>query len=246
MGPPVRVDMLIRRTPRIRAGRFRATGFRRRIRCVRRRGRLRRRRAPIRVRKTPAPRGRRRLGRSLIIRARATIGFRRGRGRAPARYGWWRRSWRAVGNALAVPVASAAMSSAARWILKIASARLYVSGKTARASEVGNTKPGATTATPNCWGISRRTARAIPSESMALATIEPSTQAATLSGWPSMRAASSKMRSGGQSRPSKRSAMATPAVNAAALEPNPLPMGMSLSMSSSIGRHDSAHVGGDG
>ena len=70
---------------------------------------------------------------------------------------------------------------------------------------------------------------------MALATIEPSMQAATLSGWPSMRAASSRMRSGFQSRPSSRSAITTPAVSAAALEPRPLPIGISLRMRSSMG-----------
>ena len=70
---------------------------------------------------------------------------------------------------------------------------------------------------------------------MALATIEPSVQAATLSGWPSRRAASSRMRSGFQPNPSSRSAITTPAVSAAALDPMPLPMGMSLWISSSIG-----------
>ena len=52
----------------------------------------------------------------------------------------------------------------------------------------------------NACGRSRRTARVTPPESIALATIEPSTHGATLSGWPSRRAASSRMRSGFQPR----------------------------------------------
>ena len=70
-------------------------------------------------------------------------------------------------------------------------------------------------------GMSMRTARVAPPESMALATIEPSTQAATLSGWPSMRAASSRMRGRFQPSPRSRSAITTPAVSAAALDPRP-------------------------
>jgi len=44
---------------------------------------------------------------------------------------------------------------------------------------------------------------------------------ATLSGWPSRRAASSRMRNGFQPNPSSRSAITTPAVSAAALTPCP-------------------------
>ena len=95
---------------------------------------------------------------------------------------------------------------------------------------MGRTKSGTTTATPKRLGISRRTARATPPESMALATMEPSTQAATLSGWPSMRAASSRIRSGFQPSPRRWSAITTPAVSAAALDPRPLPIGIWLSM----------------
>ena len=65
---------------------------------------------------------------------------------------------------------------------------------------MGRTKSGTTIATPKRSGNSRRTARATPPESIALATIEPSTQAATLSGCPSIRAASSRMRGGFQSQ----------------------------------------------
>src|SRR4051812_46529965 len=50
---------------------------------------------------------------------------------------------------------------------------------------------GTTTASPKRFGRSSRTARVTPPESIALATIEPSVQGATLSGWPSRRAASS-------------------------------------------------------
>src|SRR5579871_1191193 len=80
-----------------------------------------------------------------------------------------------------------------------------------------------------------RTARATPPESVALATTEPSVQAATLSGWPSRRAAMSRISAGFQRRPSIRSAIATPATNAAALDPRPLPSGISLSISSASG-----------
>ena len=90
-------------------------------------------------------------------------------------------------------------------------------------------------ATPKRCGRSRRTARATPPESMALATIEPRVQAATLSGCPSRRAASSSMRSGFQPRSSNWSAITTPAVSAAALDPMPLPSGISLRISSSMG-----------
>ena len=50
-----------------------------------------------------------------------------------------------------------------------------------------------------------------------------------------MRAASSSSRCWSQSRPKTRSAMATPATSAAALEPNPLPTGISFSIDRSMG-----------
>jgi len=56
----------------------------------------------------------------------------------------------------------------------------------------------------------------------------PYSAGATLSGWPSRRAASSKIRRGFQRRSSSRSAITTPAVKAAALDPIPLPSGMSF------------------
>ena len=103
-------------------------------------------------------------------------------------------------------------------------------GVSRRQHEVRHNQP-----TPKLLASSSRTARATPPASIALATIEPSTHAATLSGWPSIRAASSRIRRGFHLRPSTWSAMTTPAVSAAALEPRPLPSGISLRISSSIG-----------
>jgi hypothetical protein len=55
-------------------------------------------------------------------------------------------------------------------------------------------KSGTTTARPKCAGNSRRIDRATPPESMALATIEPITQAATFVRVPFDLAASSRIR----------------------------------------------------
>ena len=100
---------------------------------------------------------------------------------------------------------------------------------------MGSSKSGTTTPTPKRCAISMRTARATPPESMALATMPPRVQAATLSGWPSRRAASSSMRAGFQPRSSRQSATTTPAVRAAALEPIPFPSGIWFEISSSMG-----------
>src|SRR5579875_2290922 len=120
-------------------------------------------------------------------------------------------------------------------MLNMASRREYDSGRTPRDWLVGSRKSGITTPIRKFSCSRMRTARARPAASAALAVTPPSAQAATLSGCPSIRADSSSTRARSHPQLPRAEAMTTPAVTAAALEPNPLPSGMSLEISSSSG-----------
>jgi len=134
------------------------------------------------------------------------------------------------GNAPVVPVASAAINNRAALHVKDGVAFGIIRRRTMARLGGGQHKIGNNDGHAINWKVVRCAPPDGASDIGALATMEPRTHAATLSGWPSILAASSRIRCGFQCRPSKWSAMTTPAVRAAALEPSPLPSGISLSI----------------
>src|SRR5919201_891058 len=98
----------------------------------------------------------------------------------------------------------------------MARTRGATAGRASRASRVGSSSSG-TTATKSTWHDPRLTARGL-APAVHARMRRPSSDAATLSGWPS---SSTAIGSGSASRPDQASPARTPAAIAAALEPRP-------------------------
>ena len=116
-----------------------------------------------------------------------------------------------------------------------ASAREYLAGKTWRASSVDRVSPGMATISGHFPLGFTRTTCAWFSQAMRAKARPPTQQAAALSGWCSRREASPTIRLSVHGSPLKWTASAMPARRAAADEPHPLPIGISLVMRSASG-----------
>src|SRR5882724_10742939 len=157
-------------------------------------------------------------------------------GKRPQRWGWCRRSSSAAGRRSRRPALSAPSSRPMRWRLNTASARDTESGSTARASLVEPSISGMSTTHRMAGGTgsdSATTRTPVLHDTVS----PPRRAAATLSGWPSARVASSSKVSRERPPPDRALPATSPPIQAAALEPMPRLGGMRFTQRSATPRN---------